>query len=161
MLRDPFTGHTNSVTSVAFSADGLRLAAGSDDDTIIMWDVKTGQTIGQPFVGSDFITSIGFSPDGQMLASGDAARNMLLWDVNRGETIGQPFIGHNGRINTLAYSSDGLTVATGSSDTSIILWDVSLASWQRRACSIANRNLTSQEWERYFQSSPYRETCPG
>jgi WD40 repeat protein/serine/threonine protein kinase len=160
MLFDPLTGHRDSTTSVAFSPDGTRLAGGSYDDTIILWDVKTGQAIGQPFVATDFITSIGFSPDGQLLASSDFPEHMLLWDVSRGETIGQPFVGHNGRINTLAYNPNGLNVATGSLDSSVILWDVSLASWQNRACAVANRSLTAQEWERYFQNTPYHDTCP-
>jgi WD40 repeat protein/serine/threonine protein kinase len=160
MLFDPLTGHRDSTTSVVFSPDGTRLAGGSDDDSIIMWDVKTGQTIGQPFVGTDFITGIDFSPNGQLLASGSADQQMLLWDVSRGETLGKAFIGHTGRINSLAYNPNGLNVATGSLDSSVILWDVSLASWQNRACAIANRSLTAQEWDRYFQNTPYHETCP-
>lgn len=35
-------GHTNEVNSVCFSPDGLTLATGSDDNTIMLWDVKTG-----------------------------------------------------------------------------------------------------------------------
>jgi len=159
MLYDPLTGHSDTATSVAFSPDGARVAAGSYDDTVIIWDVTTGQRIGQPFIAADFITGIGYSPDGKLLASGSVDERLLLWDVTRGEIIGQPFIGHSGRINALAFSPDGSTVATGSVDAAVILWDVSLASWQRRACAVANRDLTAQEWERYFQDAPYHQTC--
>ncbi|GKU12900.1 unnamed protein product, partial [Fusarium langsethiae] len=35
-------GHKNSVTSVVFSADGQRLASGSADNTVKIWDAATG-----------------------------------------------------------------------------------------------------------------------
>ncbi|MGA7733612.1 MAG: AAA family ATPase, partial [Chloroflexia bacterium] len=44
-------GHSDIVNSVAFSPDGKTLASGSYDGTIILWDVATGQQIGQPLTG--------------------------------------------------------------------------------------------------------------
>lgn len=35
-------GHDDSVNSVDFSADGQRLASGTDDSTIKIWDAATG-----------------------------------------------------------------------------------------------------------------------
>ena len=49
--REPLTGHTGAVDSVAFSPDGKTLASGSDDDTIRLWDVATGRPIGNPLTG--------------------------------------------------------------------------------------------------------------
>jgi WD40 repeat protein/serine/threonine protein kinase len=161
MFHNPLTGHTDTVTSVAFSPDSKKVAGGSYDETIIVWDVDSGQPVGQPFVGqADYVTSVAFSPDGQLLASGGWDEHLLLWDVNRGEHIGPPFIGHTARITSVAFSPDGQTIATGSLDTIAILWDIDLESWENRACSIANRNLTASEWERYFQTTPYHTTCP-
>ena len=40
------------------------------------------------------------------------------------------------------------------------LWDVELQSWLKRACGIANRNLTREEWRKYMGDQPYRKTCP-
>ncbi len=33
-------------------------------------------------------------------------------------------------------------------------------SWLKRACYIANSNLTRDEWQRYMGDIPYRPTCP-
>jgi len=64
----PFTGHTNSVWSVAFSPDGKRIASGSSDKTICLWDAETGLQLGSPVTRhTDSVWSVAFSPDGKGL----------------------------------------------------------------------------------------------
>jgi WD40 repeat protein len=64
-------------------------------------------------------------------------------------------------VNSVAFSPDGNTLAAGSADGSIRLWDANLASVQRYACQIADRNLTQAEWNAYVGSAqPYQRTCP-
>ena len=35
-------GHTDLVTSVAFSPDGNRIVSGSEDESVRVWDAKMG-----------------------------------------------------------------------------------------------------------------------
>ena len=74
-------GHTDMVTSVAFSPDGTTLASGSRDNTVRLWDAKTVKRK-QIFAGhTDMVTSVAFSPDGTTLASGSDDGTVLLWNV--------------------------------------------------------------------------------
>src|SRR5262249_25535854 len=61
-------GHTEEVTSVAYSPDGQRLATGSRDRTVKIWDARTGQELLALRGHKDGVLSVCFSPDGLRLA---------------------------------------------------------------------------------------------
>lgn len=139
-----------------FSPNCKTLASGSDDSTIILWDVETRQPIGQPLSGH----SVAFSPDGKTLASGSKASTIILWDVETRQPIGQLLIsGYSASVLSVAFSPDGRALASGSWDGAIILWDMGQYSWAENACNRAGRNFTRAEWERYFPNEDYRKTC--
>ena len=39
------------------------------------------------------------------------------------------------------------------------VWDVDPESWKRRACALANRTLTREEWEEFLPGRPYEPAC--
>ncbi|MFX0066213.1 MAG: serine hydrolase [Candidatus Hermodarchaeota archaeon] len=82
-----FTGHTNAVSSVAFSIDGLRLVSGSWDKTIKLWNVTTGAEIHSFSNHTEIISSIALSPDDLMLASGSFDKTIKLWNVSSGALL--------------------------------------------------------------------------
>ncbi len=78
-----FIGNTGSITGVAFSPDGRRLASASERQAKL-WDVATGQELltlrGDPFSYNHTGWGVQFSPDGLRLAytQGDGS---MVWDA--------------------------------------------------------------------------------
>lgn len=157
---EPLAAHTGAVASLAYSPDGRILASGSGDGAVMLRDAATLQPLGQPLVTGDEVSSITFSPDGKTLASGSLDSTISLWDVATEQRLGLPFTGHTDWVTDVAFAPDGRTLASAGADRSVALWDVSLNSWRTRACQIARRNLSPDEWERYFRQTPYQTTCP-
>ncbi len=91
-------GHTQPVECLAFSRDGKKLASGSFDATVRIWDFPSGA---EPRVyrgHSAAIAAIAFHPDGRRLASasmGDRlAGEIQLWDAATGQNP-QSLRGHS------------------------------------------------------------------
>lgn len=160
-VGSPLTGHQDWVNVVLFSSDGKTLASGSADNTIILWDIETRQPLGPPLTGhTNRIWSVAFSPNGQILASGSADNAIILWDVETRQPLGPPLTGHINLVRGLAFHPNGQILASASADNSVMLWDVNLEAWQNRACRIANRNLSEEEWQQFVPDLDYHQTCP-
>ncbi|KAL7904015.1 hypothetical protein GGI35DRAFT_245231 [Trichoderma velutinum] len=79
-------GHSNSVLSVAFSADGRYVASGSlDRTTIKIWDATTGIEQQTLEGHSGRVCSVAFSADGRYLASGSRDGTIKIWDATTGK----------------------------------------------------------------------------
>ncbi|KAF7967749.1 hypothetical protein HWV62_33240 [Athelia sp. TMB] len=116
--------HPSEVWTVAFSPDGLRIASGSQDGFVRVWDAETGALIAGPLEGhTRGVTSVAFSPDGQWIASGSADKSVCVWNAETGALIAGPFAGHTDWVNSVAFSPDGQRIASGSSDGSIRIWN--------------------------------------
>ncbi|MDE3258698.1 MAG: M60 family metallopeptidase [Gemmatimonadota bacterium] len=120
--------HSGYVTSVVFSSDGTRLASGSWEQVIKIWDVESRREVGtwevQRTSDIHLFLSLDFSPDGRRLASGFQDGTVRLWDVATRTEVAN-LEGHTDRVTSVSFSPDGAQVASGSGDHTIRLWDVS------------------------------------
>jgi WD40 repeat protein len=115
--------------SMAFSPDGQWLVTGGEENTVRVWDVKTGRELRPPLRGhTGDIYALAVSPDGRWVASGSEDSTVKVWDGRNGFRLVHSFRGHTGVVASLAFAAgpDGLRLVSGSRDHTAKVWDVSI-----------------------------------
>jgi WD40 repeat protein len=147
--------------AIAFSPDGHTLATGGLDDPLVhVWDVATGELIRDLDQGSAGAKTLDFGSDSRTLAVSGFAPVASLWDVPSGARIG-PTLTAGSRRADIDLSPDGHKLLMTAADGRGVLWDVDPESWARRACALANRALTPEEWEEFLPGRSYEPACAG
>ena len=80
-------GHERRISCIAFSPDGRKIASGSDDHTIKLFDVVTGEVIRTLKGHTQGVTCLAFLPNGIGVASGSSDGTLILWDASTGDNI--------------------------------------------------------------------------
>ncbi|MDZ7953824.1 serine/threonine-protein kinase [Nostoc sp. DedQUE09] len=122
-LLSTLSGHAWAVLTVAFSPDGQILATGSDDNTIKLWEVNTGQLICTLVGHSWSVVAVAFTADGETLLSASCDKTVKLWRVSTAEEI-VTLSGHVDSVSAVALSKVTQLIASGSRDKTIKLWQL-------------------------------------
>jgi WD40 repeat protein len=151
LSETPVDGLTDRMANRVFSADLHRLAAAdSDDYTVRVWDVETGQPTTAPMTGhTTMIQTLALSPDGHRLASaGDLHDNagVLLWNADNGQRVAA-LVPQPEPAWSLAFSTTGDRLATGGIEGAVQLWHAdtgqSLGDFVGHTSGVKNMVFTS------------------
>jgi small GTP-binding protein len=115
-------GHQGRVKSVAFDPQGATLASGSSDNTVKLWDIRSGKLLRTLAGHKDWVWSVAFAPLGGTLASGSNDGTVKLWKIQSGKLL-RTLKGHQTRIFSVAFDPEGTTLASGSDSQTVDLWE--------------------------------------
>lgn len=105
----------------SFSPDGKRIVV-PYDDTLRIWDTKTGALLRTLEGAAIYGSIVAFSPTGKHIVTTGKGNDAQIWDGNDGRML-RSLTGHTNSITALAFSTDGNKLVTGSYDRTVRLWD--------------------------------------
>jgi WD40 repeat protein len=140
-----FSGHTGSVTTLAYSADGKTFLSGGEDGTVRLWSIAGGDEVwGVNYEGDrrypllrqygNTVRYVGFMPDGETVLSAQHDGTIKLWDSQSGKAT-RTFKTIKKLLWSANLSQDGLTAVTTSAEKdrwTIHLWDVATGEEVKR-----------------------------
>jgi WD40 repeat protein len=121
--------HSAKVRAAAFSADGLRVATASDDRTVRIHDVASGNQQLPALQHESPVQAVAFSPRADLLLSGCRDGNAYFWSMKDGARWGNP-LSHDGEIWAVAFNPGGETALSGGWDRLVRCWDVATQTAQ-------------------------------
>ncbi len=111
-------------SSVTWSPDSTRLAVGTNEGTILVWDVAAQAVLAVLGGHEGGVGMVAWSPDGALIASNGRTDALVrVWEADSGRLV-QSFSGHGGTVTAVSWSPDGTVVASSSHDSTLRLWDV-------------------------------------
>jgi WD40 repeat protein len=110
-------GHSTSVNCFGVFPDQPdRLASGSYDTHIKLWDVRDKNNTATLKGHTKQINSIDISPDEKMLLSGGEDNQTKIWDLRYPEKLLASYTDHNGPITKVRFNPEDRTFASCSMD---------------------------------------------
>jgi hypothetical protein len=115
-------GHQDGVSSVAWSHDAALLALASSNNTVKIWDAKTGPCVSTLVGHQDWVRSVAWSHDAAQLASASRDKTVKIWDRDTGRCL-LTIEDHKKAVMSVAWSYDAELLASASHDYTVKIWD--------------------------------------
>jgi len=96
-------GHRNGVSAVAFSPDGESIISGGFDESLRLWDAKTGALVWAVNAHAFAVRTVAIRPDGKTIVTGGDDSRVKYWRIADGKELA-----------TLTSFTDGTWVVTDS-----------------------------------------------
>ena len=148
-----YHGHHGPVTAAACSPNGMRIASGSYDSTVQVWDAANGDHAFIYRHHRDVVSAVAWSPNGERIASASYDGTVQVWDASQASdaSIGGhifTYHGHSNAVRAVAWSPDGRYIACGSTDQTVAVVQVWDATRELPVCTcyLDNKEVSALTW---------------
>jgi WD40 repeat protein/serine/threonine protein kinase len=138
--RRVLVGHRQPVVSLALRPDGTRVASGSQDGVVRIWQLDTGECLHTLAERAGRVTAVCFGPDGHYLFCGYDTGTLQLWSPGAAQPVRRLGEGHD-CCTAAALSADGVRLVTGHASRAVKVWRLDC---YRRSPLIVSRVLTGE-----------------
>ncbi len=121
------SGHTESVNVIAYSHNGKYLLTGGNDNTIILWDFKSGMQVRSYLGHSKGLTCLAFAPNDSQFVSGSYDQTLKIWDTYTGRCM-NTIDGYGYAFTQVEVNKNGRFMAATNRDKTFSLWDLRTAT---------------------------------
>ena len=122
-LERRLEGHSASIWSLAVSPNGQTLISSSEDESIRIWNLATGEADEIILSQDTVVYAVAFGPDGQIFASAGKDKVIKIWNA-KDLTQLKSLPGHQDVIRAIAISPDGKYLVSGSWDKTVKVWEL-------------------------------------
>jgi len=117
-----FSGMSDTINTLAVSADGRYLAAGGFDRNAVVWDIASGQEVAR-FRSNDKIWSLDFSPDSALLVTASGDKVIEVYDLALLQAI-RTYRGHINEVLDVSFTTDSNHFVSTGSDDLVFMWRI-------------------------------------
>lgn len=116
-------GHKDWVTGIAITNFGRHVISGSNDCTVRVWDMKTGELKRTLEGHKNWVKAVAVTPSDKFVVSGSNDCTIRIWELESGKLI-RILKGHKHWVKSVAITPDGHYIVSGSFDCTIRIWDI-------------------------------------
>ncbi|XXY21628.1 AAA family ATPase [Sorangium sp. So ce216] len=116
-------GHTSLVYGVAVTSDGRFAVSASDDKTLKVWDLATGQPLRTLQGHTAAVVGVAVTQDGRFAVSASDDKTLKVWDLATGQLL-RTLQGHTAAVVGVAVTQDGRFAVSASDDKTLKVWDL-------------------------------------
>jgi len=167
LLMDATTGRTNlrvrtgdePPKAVAADPTGRYLAVGTATGHLLVFDAHDGHPLAPPLQGNDgTVSSVSISPDGRYISTAGSPPRVIVWDARTFRQVGSPLpVEIDAPDSRSSFDPDGrLFVSAGRVVRALA---VDPQQWLDKACRLAGRALSRDEWQQFLPDRPYAPAC--
>lgn len=144
-----FSGHRGGVSSLCWDPQGMRVASGSEDGELVVWDVVSERGVVRLRGHKGKVTRVRFLQTRNVLASSCRDTFIKLWDLTTHHCF-RTLAGHRAEVSDFVLLKNDSRLVSGSSDAELRVWALNFKEEVKETENEATKEGTEEPPSKMF-----------